>query len=130
MKTRRRRPLAERLERSLTEAVSHAAGELTLRTVEVPESPPEIDGETIAAVRKRAAMSQAVFAGVCNVSVKTLQSWEQGARRPSDASRRLLQLFCTAPEVVCRSAGLPEIQLSGVVVTQAKRGHRRIVVQN
>ena len=38
----RRKPFAERLKAGLTEAVQFAKGELTLRTVRVPDPPPEI----------------------------------------------------------------------------------------
>jgi DNA-binding transcriptional regulator YiaG len=34
-------------------------------------------------------MSQAVFAQVLNVSTKTVQSWVQGQRKPSQAALRL-----------------------------------------
>jgi putative transcriptional regulator len=43
--------------------------------------------QMLAALRKQTAMSQAVFARLLNVSTKTVQSWEQGVREPSDASR-------------------------------------------
>jgi putative transcriptional regulator len=42
-------------------------------------------------------MSQAQFANLLAVNVKTLQSWEQGARKPSKPTMRLLQIF-DAPE--------------------------------
>ena len=45
-------------------------------------------------------MSQAVFAAVVNVSVKTVQSWEQGVREPSDAALRMLQLMRREPDIV------------------------------
>jgi len=38
----RRKPLADRLKAGLTEAVQFANGELTLRTVQVPDPPAEI----------------------------------------------------------------------------------------
>ncbi|MCC6154411.1 MAG: hypothetical protein IT367_11665 [Candidatus Hydrogenedentes bacterium] len=45
-------------------------------------------------------MSQTVFAAPLNVSKKTVQSWEQGIRSPSDASLRLLQIIRKRPDVV------------------------------
>jgi putative transcriptional regulator len=95
------------LKRGLEEGIAHARGELTLRTVALPEPPPEITGKSLAALRTKAGMSQTVFARVLNVSPKTLQSWEQGVRRPADASRRLIQVFSEHPEVICKTAGLP-----------------------
>ena len=128
MTTKRRKPLFERLKQGLEEGIAHVQGELTLRTVEVPEEPPEIDGETLAALRAQAAMSQAVFAKLLNVSTKTLQSWEQGVRQPSEASRRLLQVFSEQPEMLCRIVGLPEITLKGVQTKQTANGHRKVVI--
>lgn len=107
--TKRRPPLFERLESGLHEGIAQARGELTLRTVELPQPPPEITGRALAALRAKAGMSQAVFARVLNVSSKTLQSWEQGVRRPADASRRLIQVFSEHPEVLCTAAGLPPV---------------------
>jgi putative transcriptional regulator len=130
MTNKKRKPLFERLKRGLEEGIAHANGELTLRTVSMPQEPPEIDARTLSALRDRAAMSQTVFAKMLNVSTKTLQSWEQGTRQPSDASRRLIQVFSSHPEVLCRSAGLPEIRLEGVSVEQLSKGRRRIVVKH
>jgi hypothetical protein len=38
------------LKQGLEEGIAHVQGELTLRTVELPDEPPEIDGETLAAL--------------------------------------------------------------------------------
>ena len=128
MNTQSRTPLFSRLKNGLKESIAHAKGELTLRTVEVPDAPPEIDAETLAEIRAQVAMSQRVFAQMLNVSAKTLQSWEQGVRRPSDASRRLLQVFCEEPEVLCRIVGLPIVHLSGVETKTLSSGVRKIVI--
>jgi DNA-binding transcriptional regulator YiaG len=48
----------------------------------------------------RLNLSQAVFAGVLNVSVKTVQAWEQGLRQPSDAALKLLTIAKKHPEVL------------------------------
>tara|TARA_R110002111_G_scaffold262694_1_gene340211 strand:- start:156292 stop:156705 length:414 start_codon:yes stop_codon:yes gene_type:complete len=120
MKTKQRKPLFDRLKQGLEEGIAHAKGELTLKTVEVPDDPPEIDAETLAALRSRAAMSQAVFARMLSVSTKTLQSWEQGRRQPSGASLRIIQMFSEHPEMVCKSVGLPVVTLEGVKVKGKK----------
>jgi putative transcriptional regulator len=124
-----RKPLFERLHRGLTEAIAFSKGELNLKTVELPEEPPEIDAATLAALRKQTTMSQAVFARMLNVSTKTVQSWEQGVREPSDASRRLIHIFSEQPEVVCRIVGLPGVKLDGVKIVSNGKGRRRIVVE-
>lgn len=122
-----RKPLFERLKKGLEEGVAHAKGELTLKTVQVPEAPPEIDAKTLAAMRTQAGMSQAVFAKLLNVSIKTLQSWEQGLRSPSYASKRLIHVFCENPEMFCRTVGLPPVKLKGVAV-QKKNGGKSVIV--
>ncbi|WP_291176255.1 helix-turn-helix domain-containing protein [Gimesia sp.] len=123
MTTRQRKPLFERIKQGLEEGIAHTTGELTLKTVEIPNDPPEIDAKTLSALRTRAGMSQAVFARMLSVSTKTLQSWEQGLRDPSAASRRLIQMFSEHPELVCKSVGLPSITLKGVKV----KGKRIVV---
>jgi putative transcriptional regulator len=126
-----RGPLAERLKRSLKEGIRHVRGEITLKTtvVELPDEPPEIDAPTLVAIRDQSRMSQAVFARLLNVSTKTVQSWEQGLRTPSHASRRLIQIYSQHPETVCQSVGLPPIRLEGITIEKGASGSRRIVVQ-
>ena len=126
--TGNRRPLFERLKQGLEEGIAHFKGGLTLRTVDVPMEAPETDGKTLAALRLQAGMSQAILAKVLNVSTKTLQSWEQGTRRPSDASRRLIQVFSLQPAVICQVVGVPTVSLQGVEIEQNPRGPGRIVV--
>lgn len=66
--------LFERLKTGLEEGIAFTQGKIDLKTTEVPETPPEIDAETLTALRKAADMSQAIFARVLNVSCKTVQS--------------------------------------------------------
>lgn len=126
-----RKPLAERLKTSLEEGIRHARGEITLKTtvIELPDEPPEIDAPTLVAIRDQSRMSQAVFARLLNVSPKTVQSWEQGVRTPSHASRRLIQIYSQHPETVCQSVGLPPITLQGVSIEKVAPGQRKIVVK-
>jgi len=46
--------------------------------------------ESITGIRERTGLSQAKFAALLGVSVRTLQEWEQGRRAPSGAARTLL----------------------------------------
>ena len=106
MATKARKPFYERLKTGLEEGIAHAKGELTLKTVDLPEDPPEIDAPTLVALREQAEMSQAVFAQVLNISTKTVQSWEQGSRKPSRAALRLIQLFRQNPAAVLQAVGM------------------------
>ena len=108
MKPRKpRQPLFERLRQGLTEGIRHSRGELNLRTTVLPGHPPEITPEELIALRLKIEMSQAVFARLLGVSPKTIQSWEQGTRKPSPSSRRLLQLIHEDPTLVFKVVGMP-----------------------
>ncbi|MBO0905260.1 helix-turn-helix domain-containing protein [Jiella sonneratiae] len=50
------------------------------------------DADGIRALREKAQMSQAVFARVLNVSTSVVSKWEQGEKRPSGPSLKLLSL--------------------------------------
>ena len=123
MATKPRQSFFERLKTGLEEGIAHAKGQLTLKTVEIPE----IDAKTLVALREAAEMSQALFARVLFVSPKTVQSWEQGLRMPSRASRRLIPVFTEQPGVVCQVVGLPSVQLCGFKIVTFGKGKRRIV---
>lgn len=56
-------------------------------------APPPMPPEHIRQLREQVRLSQAVFAAVLNISVSTVQKWEAGAKRPSGASLRLLDLI-------------------------------------
>lgn len=92
----KRRPLAERLKESLVEGIAFAQEDLNLVTTVVPVGR-SFSADEVVAIRNRRHMSQAQFANLLAVNVKTLQSWEQGTRKPSKPTMRLLQIF-DAPE--------------------------------
>src|SRR4051794_23851215 len=102
-----RKPLFERLQQGLTEGIQHARGELSLRTTVLPDGPPEFSPEDLTALRVKVAMSQAAFARILSVSPRTVQSWEQGSRRPSGSSRRLIQVIHENPALVFQAVGMP-----------------------
>lgn len=52
------------------------------------------------AARMAAGLSQAQFASLMGVSVRTLQDWEQGRRQPSGAARTLIKVAERHPEVL------------------------------
>jgi putative transcriptional regulator len=54
----------------------------------------------VAAIRERTGLSQADFARLLGVSVRTLQECEQGRRAPSGAARTLLLIAAKNPDVL------------------------------
>ena len=50
--------------------------------------------------RMKVGLSQAAFAKLLGVSVRTLQEWEQGRREPSGAARTLLRIALRTPEAI------------------------------
>jgi putative transcriptional regulator len=103
-----RRTFFERLKAGLEEGIQHAQGKLTLRTTTVtaPDLPPERSAREVLELRQRFQMTQQSFAQLLNVSTKTVQSWEQGERKPSQAALRLLQVLAERPETVCQVVGI------------------------
>jgi putative transcriptional regulator len=89
----------DELKTGLEDSIAFSQGALSLATTALPSPPPHRDPTQIADLRHRLRMSQAVFAAVINVSPKTVQSWEQGARRPSQAALRMLEVMDEDPSV-------------------------------
>lgn len=63
------------------------------RTTRVKVSP-------VAEARIQVGMSQAEFAALLGVSMRTLQDWEQGRRAPTGAARTLLRVAVRHPAVL------------------------------
>lgn len=55
---------------------------------------------SVASIRERTGLSQARFAELLGVSVRTLQEWEQGRRAPSGAARTLLLIAQKNPSAL------------------------------
>ena len=97
--------LFERLKRGLEEGIAHERGTLPLRVTEifVPDPPQHYDAQDIKRIRTALNMSQTGFALLLQVSNRTVQSWEQGIRKPQQSSARLLQ-FIEHPELLASYA--------------------------
>jgi len=68
-------------------------------TIEKDEIIPE-EKARVAAARAATGLSQAAFARLLGVSVRTLQEWEQGRKMPSGAAATLLKVASRHPEVL------------------------------
>ncbi len=73
---------------------------------------PKVGAARIVSLRQSLNMSQAVFAATINVSPKTVQSWEQGTRVPSDAALRLIQVVALDPAIVQQLFSAPAARVS------------------
>jgi putative transcriptional regulator len=56
----------------------------------IPPPPRDVD---VAAIRTACGRGQSTFASLCGVSVRTLQGWEQGRRKPTGPARALLMVI-------------------------------------
>ena len=77
----------------IREVKAHKSGEMDLRTRTLGEpSPPSV-------IRSRLELSQSAFAALMGVSLRTVQDWEQGRRKPSGPAKALLRIAEQNPEV-------------------------------
>ena len=60
----------------------------------------EIEAPEIKMVRKTLSVSQSEFAMMIGVSVRTLQNWEQGRRKPEGPAKALLRIASKNPKAV------------------------------
>lgn len=81
------------LEAELIESIHQMAGGKT----SVAYSP-------VIAARKASGFSQAQFAILLGVSVRTLQGWEQGRRQPTGAAKTLIAIAQKNPEILAALA--------------------------
>ena len=88
-----RRDIGQEILEGLREVKAYNAGGIDLRhrTFSSPPSASE--------VRAKLKLSQAAFAGLMGVSLRTLQDWEQGRRQPAGSAQMLLRIAQQHPEV-------------------------------
>ena len=60
----------------------------------------EVEDPDVAAIREEYGLSQAKFAALLGISVRTLQNWEQGRRHPQGPARVLLRVAARYPKAV------------------------------
>ncbi|PIU00114.1 MAG: XRE family transcriptional regulator [Bdellovibrionales bacterium CG10_big_fil_rev_8_21_14_0_10_45_34] len=104
----KRMKVEEALIKGLEEALEFEEGRRKLKTNfrELPSAAPKFSATQVRKIRKELFyMTQEEFAVVLNVSVATLRSWEQGVRKPSDSSLRLLEILKSRPDILQVLAG-------------------------
>ena len=91
------------LELSLNQALAYEHGKrkgFRVTNKPIPPAPKPRSKTAIVSLRNNLKCSQSTFAQLLNVSVKTVQAWEQGVRRPSDAALKLLAVAEKHPEAL------------------------------
>ena len=88
-----KRDIGQEILEGLRDVKAYKAGKKTLRVHTLKEpAPPKV-------IRTRLKLSQSAFAGLMGVSLRTVQDWEQGRRRPSGPAIALLRIAEQRPEV-------------------------------
>jgi putative transcriptional regulator len=89
------------LKTALRGAMLYESGKaVNLRVTELPPAPKPLTPAQIRALRQSLNASQALFARFLNVSLNTIESWEQGVRKPYHAALKLLQIAKKNPAVL------------------------------
>lgn len=83
MATKKRGAEARNIGREILDGLRDIKAGRIGRVINVPD---------VGKVREKTGLSQARFAELLGVSVRTLQEWEQGRRAPSGAARTLLAI--------------------------------------
>jgi putative transcriptional regulator len=94
------------LKEGLEEAIAYEKGvsknvrvkKVRIDTAKVPNHPKEYLANDIKRIRSKLNCSQNMLAACLNVSLNTIQAWEQGTRRPSHAALRLLEIMDKGPK--------------------------------
>lgn len=88
-----KRDIGQEILDGLRDIKAHKAGEKVLRTHTLKAPAP------VHVIRAQMKLSQAAFAGLMGVSLRTVQDWEQGRRKPSGPASALLRIAEQKPEV-------------------------------
>ena len=88
-----KRDIGKEILEGIRDIKEYRAGRKTLRTHTITEpAPPQV-------IRAKLKLSQTAFAGLMGVSLRTIQDWEQGRRKPSGPAIALLRIAEQRPEV-------------------------------
>jgi putative transcriptional regulator len=88
-----KRDIGQEILNGIRDIKAYKAGKRSLRVHTLKEpAPPKI-------IRTKLKLSQSAFAGLMGVSLRTIQDWEQGRRRPSGPAIALLRIAEQKPDV-------------------------------
>ena len=105
LKPRRGRPRKDSESPPSLRRVSAARG---ASGVPVPDGPTyEFSPTRLVHIRHRTRLSQAQFAQLLNVSVRTVQNWEQGRRRPTGPAVSLIRIVDRDAPLALRALRIP-----------------------
>ena len=106
------RDIAQEILEGIPEIKASKAGGKPLQTHTLREpAPPQV-------IRANLQLSQAAFAALMGVSVRTIQDWAQGRRKPSGPALALLRIAEQRPDA------FTEIVKEGSVSQRVQRGNR------
>lgn len=102
------------LKEGLEDAIAYEKGnakkarvkKVRIDTANIPQHPKEYRANDIKRLRNKLNCSQNIFAAYLNVSLNTIQAWEQGFRRPNHAALRLLEIIDKGPKFLISLTGL------------------------
>jgi len=88
-----KRDIGQEILDGIREIKAFKADQVSLRTHKLKEpASPQV-------IRAKLKLSQSAFAGLMGVSLRTVQDWEQGRRKPSGPAEALLRIAEQKPEV-------------------------------
>jgi putative transcriptional regulator len=88
-----KRDIGQEILDGIRDIKAYKAGKKSLRVHTLKEpAPPKV-------IRTKLKLSQSAFAGLMGVSLRTVQDWEQGRRKPSGPAVALLRIAEQKPEV-------------------------------
>jgi len=99
-KKQKKKSFGQILIQGMEEALEFEKGnskKLKTEFVSLPPKPRIIKASEVVKIRKKHGLSQDRFAKVLGVSSGTIRSWEQDQKTPSQAARRLIEVFEVAP---------------------------------
>jgi len=88
-----RRDIGEEILEGLREIKAFKKGKVSLKTHVLSDPSPA------RRIREKLRLSQSAFAALMGVSMRTVQDWEQGRRKPQGPAKSLLRIAEQHPEV-------------------------------